>query len=49
MNRFLWSVDLAGSILLMCIASGYEEPVFLFVGWIFGLTSLWMLYKLRNE
>jgi hypothetical protein len=49
MTRLLWSIDLAGSVILMAVAAAQEDPMICFVGWIFALTSLRMLYTLRNE
>jgi len=49
MTRILWSVDLVGSILLMCEAAYARTAWGLAVGCIISLTCLFFLSKIRRE
>ena len=49
MTRVLWTLDLVGSVLLMDLTSICHQPVLSFGYWIFALTSLIMLARIRNE
>jgi hypothetical protein len=49
MIRILWSVDLCGSVLLMCEASYCRAAWGLAVGCFISLTCLFFLSRIRSD